>query len=77
MMPTTAKACGQYVNSVLAIREAVNRGFAEAILPDAGGQIAEGSGENLFIVSDHNCLRTIKPFNSARDNSRRGAADRQ
>lgn len=51
MMPTTAKACGQYVNSVLAIREAVNRGFAEAILLDAGGQIAEGSGENLFIVS--------------------------
>jgi len=52
MMPTTAKACGQYVNSVLAIREAVNRGFAEAILLDASGQIAEGSGENLFIVSD-------------------------
>ena len=56
MMPTTAKACGQYVNSVLAIREAVNRGFAEAILLDAGGQIAEGSGENLFIVSDKQLL---------------------
>lgn len=56
MMPTTAKACGQYVNSVLAIREAVNRGFAEAILLDAGGQIAEGSGENLFIVRDKQLL---------------------
>jgi branched-chain amino acid aminotransferase len=50
MMPTTAKACGQYVNSVLAIRDAVSRGFAEAILLDAEGNIAEGSGENLFIV---------------------------
>ena len=56
MMPTTAKACGQYVNSVLAIREAVNRGFAEAILLDAGGRIAEGSGENLFIVSKKQLL---------------------
>lgn len=56
MMPTTAKACGQYVNSVLAIRDAVNRGFAEAILLDACGQIAEGSGENLFIVSDKQLL---------------------
>ncbi|HYK19779.1 MAG TPA: branched-chain amino acid transaminase [Pyrinomonadaceae bacterium] len=56
MMPTTAKACGQYVNSVLAIREAVKRGFAEAILLDAGGRIAEGSGENLFIVRDEQLL---------------------
>ena len=56
MMPTNAKACGQYVNSVLAITEAVKRGFAEAILLDAGGQIAEGSGENLFIVSDQQLL---------------------
>jgi branched-chain amino acid aminotransferase len=56
MMPTTAKACGQYINSVLAIREAVNRGFAEAILLDAGGRIAEGSGENLFIVRDKQLL---------------------
>ena len=50
MMPTTAKACGQYVNSVLAIRDAISRGFAEAILLDVDGRIAEGSGENLFIV---------------------------
>src|SRR5205085_5381811 len=52
MMPTTAKACGQYVNSVLAIRDAVAAGFDEAVLLDAAGNLAEGSGENLFIVRD-------------------------
>jgi len=52
MMPTTAKACGQYVNSVLAVREAVERGYDEALLLDSNGAIAEGSGENLFIIRD-------------------------
>ncbi|HLA10142.1 MAG TPA: branched-chain amino acid transaminase [Pyrinomonadaceae bacterium] len=51
MMPTTAKACGQYLNSILAVRDAVKRGFDEALLLNAEGQVAEGSGENLFIVS--------------------------
>jgi len=50
MMPTTAKACGQYINSILAVREAVSHGFDEALLLDIDGNIAEGSGENLFIV---------------------------
>ena len=50
MMPTTAKACGQYLNSMLAVRDAVSRGYAEALLLDAEGHLAEGSGENLFIV---------------------------
>ncbi len=50
MMPTTAKACGQYLNSTLAVREAVSRGYDEALLLGADGSIAEGSGENLFIV---------------------------
>src|SRR6185503_20170982 len=50
MMPTTAKACGQYINSILAVREAVSRGFDEALLLDVDGNIAEGSGENLFVV---------------------------
>jgi branched-chain amino acid aminotransferase len=49
-MPSTAKACGQYVNSVLAVRDAVDRGFDEAILLDDAGNITEGSGENLFLV---------------------------
>src|SRR5260370_13908648 len=56
MMPTTAKACGQYVNSVLAVREAVERGYDEALLLDAGGAIAEGSGENLFIIRGDSLL---------------------
>jgi branched-chain amino acid aminotransferase len=50
MMPTTAKASGQYVNSILAVRDAVDRGFDEALLLDVDGHIAEGSGENLFVV---------------------------
>jgi len=50
MMPTTAKACGQYLNSMLAVRDAHSRGFDEAILLDADGNIAEGSGENLFVL---------------------------
>ena len=56
MMPTTAKACGQYLNSMLAVRDAVSRGFAEALLLDADGHLAEGSGENLFIVRDGRLL---------------------
>ena len=56
MMPTTAKACGQYINSMLAVRDAIGRGFAEALLLDADGHLAEGSGENLFIVRDGQLL---------------------
>ena len=56
MMPTTAKACGQYLNSILAVRDAVRRGFDEALLLDQDGHIAEGSGENLFIVRDRQLL---------------------
>jgi branched-chain amino acid aminotransferase len=52
MMPTTAKACGQYLNSILAVRDAFNRGFDEALLLNSEGHLAEGSGENLFIVRD-------------------------
>jgi len=51
-MPATAKACGQYLNSVLAVRDAVARGFDEAILVGEDGYLAEGSGENLFLVKD-------------------------
>ncbi len=50
MMPTVAKACGGYLNSMLAAREAIGLGYDEALLLDASGNIAEGSGENLFIV---------------------------
>jgi branched-chain amino acid aminotransferase len=49
-MPATAKACGQYLNSMLAVQDAVKRGFDEALLVDEDGIIAEGSGENIFLV---------------------------
>ncbi|HXM61532.1 MAG TPA: branched-chain amino acid transaminase [Terriglobales bacterium] len=52
MMPTTAKACGQYINSILALREAVREGFDEALLLDLNGNLSEGAGENLFLVKD-------------------------
>jgi branched-chain amino acid aminotransferase len=48
--PTTAKGSGQYLNSLLAVREAKEKGFEEAILLDASGNLSEGSGENLFLV---------------------------
>jgi branched-chain amino acid aminotransferase len=44
------KICGQYVNSVLAKREALKAGYSEAILLDASGLVAEASGENVFMV---------------------------
>jgi branched-chain amino acid aminotransferase len=47
-----AKITGQYVLSTLAKREAVAMGFHEALLMDDDGCIAEGSGENLFLVRD-------------------------
>src|ERR1044072_2432504 len=39
MMPTTAKACRQYLNSILAVRDALKRGFDEALLLDADGNL--------------------------------------
>ncbi len=45
-----AKATGIYINSVLAKQEAVRMGFDEAILLDPFGNVAEGSGENIFVV---------------------------
>jgi branched-chain amino acid aminotransferase len=44
------KICGQYVNSVLAKREALKAGYSEAILLDDRGLVAEASGENIFLV---------------------------
>ena len=47
-----AKITGNYVNSMLAKREARDCGFDEAILLDPSGMIAEGSGENLFVMRE-------------------------
>jgi branched-chain amino acid aminotransferase len=57
MMPTTAKACGQYLNSRLATTEASNRGFDEALLLNIDGNVAEAAVANIFVVNDHT-LRT-------------------
>ncbi len=49
-LPPEVKACGQYINSVLAKMEAVENGFDEALFLDSRGFVSEGSGENLFCV---------------------------
>ncbi len=50
--PPSAKASGQYMNSMLAVQDARNRGYDEALLLNQQGYIAEGSGQNIFIVKD-------------------------
>ena len=47
---TGAKACANYLNSILANQEATHDGYDEALLLDAQGYVSEGSGENVFIV---------------------------
>ncbi len=49
---TKGKITGQYVNGVLAKREALASGYDEAILLDAEGYLTEGTGENLFMIKD-------------------------
>jgi len=47
-----AKANGNYMNSMLALQEALRDGYDEALLLDAEGYVMEGSGENIFIVRE-------------------------
>jgi branched-chain amino acid aminotransferase len=47
-----SKANGHYINSMLALQEALRDGYDEALLLDVDGFVAEGSGENLFMVKD-------------------------
>ena len=49
---TKAKVCGNYVNSILAKKEAVKNGYDEAIILDTDGYVSEASGENIFIVKN-------------------------
>jgi branched-chain amino acid aminotransferase len=49
---TRAKANGNYINSMLALQEAVSGGADEAMLLDPEGYVAEGSGENIFLVKN-------------------------
>jgi branched-chain amino acid aminotransferase len=52
VIPHTAKATGIYLNSMLAVTEAQRAGYDEAILLTDEGFVADGSGENVFVVRD-------------------------
>ncbi len=51
-IPTNAKTTGLYVNSLLAGEEARRNGYAEAVVLNKEGNVAEGPGENIFLVRD-------------------------
>jgi branched-chain amino acid aminotransferase len=51
-LPAFVKACGHYTNSVRAVQEAIRRGYDEALLLNSKGDVAEGSGENVFVVKN-------------------------
>jgi branched-chain amino acid aminotransferase len=51
-IPSFAKAAGNYINSYLAGADATKDGYEEAILLDSNGYVAEGTGENIFLVRD-------------------------
>ena len=53
-----AKANGNYINSMLALKEALDSGCEEALLLDNEGYVAEGSGENIFILKEDGVLYT-------------------
>ncbi len=48
-----AKACGNYINSILALQEAVSCGYDEALMLDSEGYVMEGTGENIFLVRNN------------------------
>jgi branched-chain amino acid aminotransferase len=52
VIPHVAKATGVYLNSMLAVTEANNAGYEEAIMLTHDGYVADGSGENIFAVRD-------------------------
>jgi len=62
ILPPEAKASGNYLNSILASIEAIKSGADEAILLSCGGVVAEGPGENIFLVQDG---KLVTPSRSA------------
>jgi branched-chain amino acid aminotransferase len=67
-LPSAAKATGGYLGSILAKIDATKAGYDEAVLLNAGGQVTEGSGENIFVVqggtivtphTGHGCLAGV------------------
>jgi len=68
---TRAKVSGYYVNSILAKWEAKKSGYEESILLDPDGYVAEGTGENIFIVK--NGILKTTPLTSILDGITRGS----
>lgn len=62
-LPAMAKSAGNYVNSALAVGEAKDRGFQEAVMLDVDGFVSEGSGQNIFLV--HKGVITTPPVGSS------------
>ena len=56
------KIIGTYVNSIMAVNDAIAKGAEEAILMDKNGYISEGSGENLFIVKNSRLVTPTTDF---------------
>ena len=52
VIPHVAKATGVYLNSMLAVQEALRAGYEEAILLTHDGYVADGSGESIFVIKD-------------------------
>ncbi len=76
-IPATAKAGGQYLNSILAKIETHKAGYQEAILLNDSGYVADGSGENIFLVRgghpDHAAGQRVDPRgHHARNDHRAG-----
>ncbi len=62
ILPIQAKASGNYINSILSSTEAKHAGYDEAIILSTNGYVAEGPGENIFLVKDN---ELITPDNSS------------
>ncbi len=60
VMPFRAKITGNYVNAVLAKKEAKARGFQEALIKDDQGWIVEGSASNIFVVKEGKLLTPLR-----------------
>ncbi|HZL64597.1 MAG TPA: aminotransferase class IV, partial [Thermoleophilia bacterium] len=67
-----AKATGQYLNSILAKVEVTNAGYDEAIMLTEHGHVAEGSGENIFVVRN-GVLMTPPPSDGVLEGITRGS----
>jgi branched-chain amino acid aminotransferase len=63
-----AKYSGTYANSILANMEATDDGYDEALLLDVDGFVAEGAGENLFVIKDGQIYepKSPRPWSASR-----------